>query len=83
LCAMRGLVFGDRRRREDLKPGYLMPVRGHNEDNPVAPKYGGKLTSSAAIPAAARTGPPTGPSSTPPLASSPARLPSRPPRRPQ
>jgi hypothetical protein len=30
LCAMRDLAFGDRCRREDLKPGCLMPVRGHN-----------------------------------------------------
>ncbi|MGI5508516.1 hypothetical protein [Streptomyces sp. CA-106131] len=44
LGAMRGLVFGDRHRREDLKPGCLMPARGHNEDNHAAPKYGGKLT---------------------------------------
>ncbi|MGW9033173.1 hypothetical protein ACWGQ5_56665 [Streptomyces sp. NPDC055722] len=42
--AMRGLVFGDRRRREDLKPGCPMPARGHNEDNAAAPKCGGTLT---------------------------------------
>jgi hypothetical protein len=44
LGEMRGLVSGDRRRREDLKPGCPMPARGHADDDPAAPKCGGKLT---------------------------------------
>ncbi|MHB9862018.1 hypothetical protein [Streptomyces sp. YIM S03343] len=44
LGEMRGLVSGDRRRREDLKPACPMPARGHAEDDPTAPTCGGKLT---------------------------------------
>jgi hypothetical protein len=44
LGEMHGLVSGDRRRREELKPGCPMPARGHVEDDPATPKCGGKLT---------------------------------------
>ncbi|MET8537404.1 hypothetical protein ABZV67_37895 [Streptomyces sp. NPDC005065] len=44
LGEMRGLVSGDRRRREDLKPCCPMPARGYNEDDPETPKCGGRLT---------------------------------------
>jgi hypothetical protein len=43
LGEMRGLVSGDRRRREELEPGCPMPARGHTEDA-EAPKCGGQLT---------------------------------------
>ncbi|MFG3287222.1 hypothetical protein ACGF3G_00160 [Streptomyces sp. NPDC048179] len=43
LGQMRGLVSGDRRRREELKPGCPMPARGHAEDDPATPKCGGQL----------------------------------------
>jgi hypothetical protein len=41
---MRGVVTNDRRRREELEPGCPMPARGHNEDDPDAPKCGGVLS---------------------------------------
>jgi hypothetical protein len=44
LGEMRGLVSGDRRRREHLTPGCPMPARGHAEDDPTTPKCGGTLT---------------------------------------
>jgi hypothetical protein len=44
LGEMRGLVSGDRRRREELKPGCPMPARGFAEDDPATPKCGGTLT---------------------------------------
>ncbi|MEU1372009.1 hypothetical protein ABZ454_38870 [Streptomyces sp. NPDC005803] len=44
LGEMRGLVSGDRRRREDLKPGCPMTARGYAETDSDAPTCGGKLT---------------------------------------
>lgn len=44
LGEMRGLVSGDRRRREDLKPGCPMPAHGYAEDDSRAPACGGQLT---------------------------------------
>lgn len=43
LGEMRGLVSGDRRRREDLTPGCPMPARGY-QDGAGAPQCGGTLT---------------------------------------
>lgn len=44
LGEMRGLISGDRRRREELEPGCPMPARGYHEDDPQAPQCGGRLT---------------------------------------
>jgi hypothetical protein len=44
LGEMRGLVTGDRRRREEMEPGCPMPARGHADDDPDAPPCGGQLT---------------------------------------
>ncbi|MEE1838129.1 hypothetical protein [Streptomyces sp. SP17KL33] len=43
LGEMRGLVSGDRRRREELTASCPMPARGHDEDDSAAPKCGGTL----------------------------------------
>ncbi|WP_210551948.1 hypothetical protein [Streptomyces scabiei] len=43
LGEMRGLVSGDRRRREELRPPCPMTARGHDEDDPASPKCGGGL----------------------------------------
>jgi len=44
LGEMRGLVTGDRRRREELAPACPMAARGHDEDDPASPTCGGQLT---------------------------------------